>query len=292
VVLVDFWTYSCINCLRTLPYIKAWNDKYKDSGLVIIGIHTPEFAFEKNEANVRKAIHDLGVTYPVAMDNDYRIWRSFNNEYWPADYFIDATGKVRFHQFGEGDYDQSEEYIRKLLQEANHNPLPAAATNIAGTGTEAAPDLDAVMSPETYIGYEKAQSFASPGSLTPDAPHLYQTPATLKLNQWALAGNWNDGPQSATSLAPGASISFTFYARDLNLVLGPSPDGKPIRFRVTIDGKIPGANHGVDIAANGTGIVTENRLYQLVRQQNDIHLHTFRIEFLSPGVQAYSFTFG
>jgi cytochrome c biogenesis protein CcdA/thiol-disulfide isomerase/thioredoxin len=292
VVLVDFWTYSCINCLRTLPYIKAWNERYKDSGLVIIGVHTPEFPFEKDEANVRKAIHDLGVTYPVAMDNDYRIWRNFNNEYWPADYFIDATGKIRFHQFGEGDYDESEAYIRKLLQEANHAPLPAAATDVAGTGTEAAPDLDAVLSPETYIGHEKAQNFVSPGGFTADAPHLYVTPAALKMNQWALAGQWNDGAQSAVSLAAGASISFSFYARDLNLVLGPASDGKPVRFRVTLDGKAPGADHGVDINADGYGIVSENRLYQLVRQNDRIHLRTFRIEFLVSGVQAYSFTFG
>ena len=292
VVLVDFWTYSCINCLRTLPYIKAWNEKYKDSGLVIIGVHTPEFAFEKDEANVRKAVKDLGITYPVAMDNDYRIWRSFNNEYWPADYFIDATGRIRFHHFGEGAYEESEQQIRTLLAEANHAPPPGTATPIAASGVEAAPDSDDVQSPETYIGYARAQNFASPGGFNQDDPQLYQTPAELDLNQWALAGKWKDEDQVATSLDAGSSISFRFHARDLHLVLGPGADGKPVRFRVTLDGQVPGADHGVDIDANGYGVVTQNRLYQLVRQHGSIHDRTLRIEFLAPGVRAYSFTFG
>jgi cytochrome c biogenesis protein CcdA/thiol-disulfide isomerase/thioredoxin len=292
VVLVDFWTYSCINCLRTLPYIKAWNEKYKDSGLVIIGVHTPEFAFEKDEANVRKAVKDLGITYPVAMDNDYRIWRSFNNEYWPADYFIDATGHIRFHHFGEGAYEESEQQIRTLLEEANHAPPPGTATPIAAGGAEAAPDSDDVQSPETYIGYARAQNFASPGGFNQDDPQLYRTPAELDLNQWALAGKWKDEDQVATSLDAGASISFRFHARDLHLVLGPGADGKPVRFRVTLDGQAPGADHGVDTGADGYGVVAENRLYQLVRQHGGIHDRTLRIEFLTPGVRAYSFTFG
>ncbi len=292
VVLVDFWTYSCINCLRTLPYIKAWNEKYKDSGLVIIGVHTPEFAFEKDEANVRKAVKDLGVTYPVPMDNDYKIWRSFNNEYWPADYFIDATGAVRFHHFGEGAYDESEKWIRTLLEEANHAPLPQTATAIAASGTEAAADANDVQSPETYVGYARAQNFASPGGFNQDDPQTYRTPDALNLNQWALAGKWKDEDQVATSLAAGDSISYRFHARDLHLVLGPSADGKPIRFRVTLDGQAPGADHGVDTDAEGYGVVTGDRLYQLIRQQGSIHDRTFRIEFLVPGVRAYSFTFG
>jgi len=292
VVLVDFWTYSCINCLRTLPYIKAWNEKYKDSGLVIIGVHTPEFPFEKDEANVRKAVKDLGLVYPVPMDNDYKIWRSFNNEYWPADYFIDATGKIRFHHFGEGGYEESEGWIRTLLEEANHAPLPANATNIAASSVEAAPDTNDIRSPETYIGYERAENFASAGGLNQDDPQLYQTPERLKLNQWAFAGKWKDQDQFATSLTPGASISFKFHARDLHLVLGPDSDGSPVRFRVTIDGQALGANHGVDTDADGYGVVTGNRLYQLVRQQGGIMDRTFRIEFLVPGVRAYSFTFG
>jgi len=292
VVLIDFWTYSCINCLRTLPYIKAWNAKYKDSGLVIIGVHTPEFPFEKDEANVEKAVKELGVTYPVAMDNDYRIWRNFNNQYWPADYFIDTTGNIRFHHFGEGGYDEAEQWIRTLLQEANHKPLPGAATNIAATGTLAPPDSDDVKSPETYIGFDRAQNFVSPGGFNKGVPHLYKAPDSLQLNQWALAGNWKDEAQIATSLTPSSSIVYRFHARDLHLVLGPSKDGKPIRFRVTLDGKAPGADHGVDTDADGYGTVTENRLYQLIRQHGSIQDHTFRIEFLVPGVQAYSFTFG
>jgi cytochrome c biogenesis protein CcdA/thiol-disulfide isomerase/thioredoxin len=292
VVLVDFWTYSCINCLRTLPYIKAWNEKYKDSGLVIIGVHTPEFPFEKDEANVRKAVKDLGITYPVPMDNNYKIWRSFNNEYWPADYFIDATGAVRFHHFGEGAYDESEKQIRTLLEEANHTPLPQTATTIAASGTEAAADPNDVQSPETYVGYARAQNFASPGGFNEDDPQTYRTPTSLDLNQWALAGKWKDEDQVATSLAAGDSISYRFHARDLHLVLGPGENGKPIRFRVTLDGQAPGANHGVDTDPEGYGEVTEDRLYQLIRQQGSIHDRTFRIEFLVPGVRAYSFTFG
>ena len=292
VVLIDFWTYSCINCLRTLPYIKAWNEKYKDSGLVIIGVHTPEFPFEKDESNVRKAVRDLGITYPVAMDNDYRIWRNFNNEYWPAHYFIDATGKIRYHHFGEGGYEESENWIRSLLEEANHKSLPASATQIAATGAEAAADSGDVQSPETYIGYRRAENFASPGGFNQNEPQVYEAPANLKLNEWALAGNWQDERQIATSLAPSSAIVYRFHARDLHLVLGPSKTGKPIRFRVTIDGKAPGADHGMDTDADGYGTVNEDRLYQLIRQHGKVQDRTFRIEFLGPGVQAYSFTFG
>jgi len=292
VVLVDFWTYSCINCLRTLPYVKAWYAKYKDSGFVVLGVHTPEFPFEKDESNVRKAVHDLGILYPVAMDNDYSIWQSFNNQYWPAHYFIDATGRIRYHQFGEGNYDQSEAWIRSLLEEANHQLISATPTSVAATGTEAAPDSNDVQSPETYIGYDRAANFASPGGFKQDTPQEYDAPATLTLNQWALAGKWKDEEQIATLLSPTGSIVYRFHARDLHLVLGPSKDGKPIRFRVTIDGKAPGADHGMDTDANGYGTVTENRLYQLIRQQNGVQDRTFRIEFLGPGVRAYSFTFG
>jgi cytochrome c biogenesis protein CcdA/thiol-disulfide isomerase/thioredoxin len=292
VVLVDFWTYSCINCLRTLPYIKAWNEKYKDSGLVIIGVHTPEFPFEKDESNVRKAVRDLGVTYPVAMDNDYRIWRNFNNEYWPAHYFIDATGKVRYHHFGEGGYEESENWIRTLLEEANHKPLPGSPTQIAASGAEAAADSGDVQSPETYIGYHRAENFASPGGFDQNEPQVYEAPANLKLNEWAFAGKWEDERQIATSLAPSSTIVYRFHARDLHLVLGPSKTGKPIRFRVTIDGKAPGADHGMDTDADGYGTVKEDRLYQLIRQHGAVQDRTFRIEFLVPGVQAYSFTFG
>lgn len=293
VVLIDFWTYSCINCLRSLPYIKAWNAKYAGSGLVTIGIHTPEFAFEKDEANVRQAIRELGISYPVAMDNDYRIWRNFNNQYWPAHYFIDATGRIRFHQFGEGNYDESEKWIRDLLAEANHRALPETATTIMATGTQATPDAADIQSYETYVGYEKADdSFVSPGGLRRDQAKTYRAPADFDLNDWAFSGEWLDGQHFATALAAGAAISYRFHSRDLHLVLGPGKDAAPIRFRVTIDGKEPGADHGTDTDAAGYGVVTENRLYQLVRQQDAIGDRTFRIEFLAPGVEAYSFTFG
>jgi cytochrome c biogenesis protein CcdA/thiol-disulfide isomerase/thioredoxin len=292
VVLVDFWTYSCINCLRTLPYLKAWNEKYKNSGLVVIGVHTPEFPFEKDEANVRKAVHDLGITYPVVMDNDYRIWRAFDNEYWPAHFFIDATGHVRFHHFGEGGYDEAENWIRDLLKEANGQPPPQIATKIAASGAEAASDSSTVKSPETYIGYERAKNFASPNGFSEDEAQAYQTPGTLTLNQWALAGTWKDERQIATLISPTGSIEYRFHARDLHLVLGPAKGGKPIRFRITIDGKAPGADHGVDTDANGNGVVNENRLYQLIRQQGAVQDRTFRIEFLGPGVEAFAFTFG
>jgi cytochrome c biogenesis protein CcdA/thiol-disulfide isomerase/thioredoxin len=292
VVLVDFWTYSCINCLRTLPYLKAWNAKYKDSGLVIIGVHTPEFPFEKDEANVRKAVSDLGVTYPVVMDNDYRIWRAFNNQYWPAHYFVDAKGVVRFHHFGEGGYAESEQWIRDLLKEANGTALPDGATKVEGSGAEAASDSGEVLSPETYVGYERAKNFASPGGFEQDDEKFYAVPKTLTQNQWALGGDWQDGGQIAALLAPMGEIVYRFHARDLHLVLGPGKDGKPVRFRITIDGKAPGADHGVDTDAEGNGTVKENRLYQLVRQHGEIRDRSFRIEFLDAGVEAFAFTFG
>jgi cytochrome c biogenesis protein CcdA/thiol-disulfide isomerase/thioredoxin len=292
VVVVDFWTYSCINCLRSLPYIESWYEKYKDSGLVVIGVHTPEFPFEKDESNVRKAVSDFKIQYPVAMDNDYQIWNRFNNRFWPAHYFIDATGRVRYHYFGEGHYDESEGWIRSLLEERNRQPVPSSSLAIAASGVQAAPDLDVVKSPETYIGYERARHFASPGGVSEDDPEVYKAPASLDLNDWALTGKWSDGPQTATLLSANGGIVYRFHARDLHLVLGPAADGKPIRFRVTLDGKAPGADHGLDTDSNGYGVVTGSRLYQLIRQQGDIHDRAFRIEFLSPGVQAFAFTFG
>lgn len=293
VVMIDFWTYSCINCLRTLPYVKAWHERYKNSGLIVIGIHTPEFPFEKDESAVRHAVQDLGVTYPVAMDNDYRIWRAFHNQYWPAHYFIDATGRIRFNHSGEGDYERSEQWIRMLLAEASHTALPGIATGISGAGSEAAPDAANIQSYETYIGYEKAdEDFVSPGGMVRDRPATYKVSPTLDLNQWALEGSWQDAKQFATSLASGSAISYRFHSRDLHLVLGPSKDSEPIRFRVTIDGQSPGSDHGTDTDAEGYGSITNNRLYQLIRQQGAVRDRTFRIEFLTPGARAYSFTFG
>lgn len=292
VVLVDFWTYSCINCLRTLPYVKAWADKYRDAGLVVIGVHAPEFAFEKDLGNVQRAIKDLKVDYPVAVDNNYAIWRGFNNEYWPAHYFIDANGNIRAHHFGEGDYDGSERVIQQLLKEAGKTNVPGGIVQVAGTGAEAAPEMNEVQSPETYVGYERAHNFASPGTPELDKPHTYSSATKLDLNQWALDGRWTLGGEHTDLDQAGGAIAFRFHARDLHLVMGPSPDGKPVRFRVTIDGKAPQDNHGMDTDANGNGTVTNQRLYQLIRQSGTVTDHTFEIRFLDPGVRAYSFTFG
>jgi thiol-disulfide isomerase/thioredoxin len=290
VVVIDFWTYSCINCLRSLPYVKAWDDRYRKDGLVVIGVHAPEFAFEREPANVAKAIKDLGIRYPVALDNGYVLWRALHNNYWPAHYFVDAQGRIRYHHFGEGDYDSSERVIRQLLAEAGHAPEGQPMNAIHGSGTFAAAALRDIGSPETYIGYARAERFVSPGGLAHDVAKTYAA-APLALNDWSLEGQWRDSAQSARSLAPGAKISFRFHARDLHLVLG-SGTGKPVRFRVTIDGRAPGADAGVDVSAAGTGVVTAQRLYQLVRQKGPIRDRTFTIAFLDPGVDAFSFTFG
>ena len=288
VVLVDFWTYSCINCLRSLPYIRAWAQKYKDHGLVVIGVHAPEFAFEKDEANVRGAVAMLGVRYPVAMDNDLNIWQAFHNQYWPAHYFMDAQGRIRAHHFGEGEYDKSEQIIQQLLAEAGYKDVPTGIVNPSANGAEAAADLNAMQSPETYLGYSRAENFA--GAPTRNEVGVYKAPAILDRNQWALDGKWIIGQQTATSINVGAAVSFRFHARDLHLVLG--PEDKPVRFRITIDGKPPGDAHGQDTDAAGNGTVTVQRLYQLVRQSGPVRDRIFRIELLDPGVEAFAFTFG
>jgi thiol-disulfide isomerase/thioredoxin len=292
VVLVDFWDYSCINCIRAIPYINAWAEKYKDSGLVVIGVHTPEFDIEKLTPNVQKAINKFGITYPVALDNNNAIWDAFHNQYWPAHYFIDAKGKVRYEHFGEGEYDQSERWIQELLKEANAKAMPVSSVSVHGQGAQAAADTSDIHSPETYIGYARAAHLASPGGIKRDAEQIYTEPTHLQLNEWGLAGKWVDHQQVAVLKSAGGKIVFRFHARDLHLVLGPSADGKPVHFRVTIDGQAPGANHGVDTDAEGNGVVTDHRLYQLVRQKGSIADHTFVIEFQEPGVQAFSFTFG
>jgi cytochrome c biogenesis protein CcdA/thiol-disulfide isomerase/thioredoxin len=291
VVLVDFWTYSCINCLRALPYVKAWSEKYQDHGLVVIGVHTPEFAFEKDIGNVRKALHDLGIAYPVAIDNDFAVWRAFQNHYWPAHYFIDAKGRFRHHHFGEGEYDRSEQVIRQLLAEAGW-PLPGdAVVAVAASGAQAPSAAVEVASPETYIGLARAENFISPGGAQKNISHRYDAPPP-RLNQWGLAGDWTIFNENAVLDSAGGRIVYRFHARDLHLVLGSDEDDKPVRFRVRIDGANPGANHGVDAAPDGSGIVTQHRLYQLIRQSGPIADHTFEIEFLDPGVHAYAFTFG
>ncbi|MGA7525561.1 MAG: redoxin family protein [Acidobacteriaceae bacterium] len=292
VVLVDFWTYSCINCLRSLPYIEAWAQKYKDSGLVVIGVHTPEFGFEQKLPNVEKAVQKYGVTFPVALDSKYAIWNAFHNEFWPADYFIGVHGKVRYEDFGEGNYDQSERWIQELLKQRPAEKMPGGMVDVQARGVEAAADMSQVRSPETYIGYARAQHFASPGGIRRNEEHLYTPPSNPALNQWGLGGRWVDHEQVAVLKSAEGEIVFHFHARDLHLVLGPAADGKPVRFRVTIDGQAPGENHGLDTDEDGNGVVTGYRLYQLVRQRDGVRDHIFRIEFLDPGVQAFSFTFG
>jgi cytochrome c biogenesis protein CcdA/thiol-disulfide isomerase/thioredoxin len=292
VVLVDFWTYSCINCLRTLPYVKAWAEKYRDQGLVVIGVHAPEFAFERDVGNVTKAMKDLGINYPVAIDNDFKIWRAFNNEYWPAHYFADAQGRIRYHHFGEGDYAESERVIQQLLREAGATKVSDGLINADAKGVQLAPDMNEVQSPETYVGYQRAEHFVPETSLVPDKVATYSPPAQLALNDWSLGGQWHVGAERAIASAPASRIVYRFHARDLHLVLGPGADGKRVRFKVLIDGKAPGDAHGMDVAPDGSGSVTEQRLYQLVRQNGSVTDRTFSIEFLDPGASAYAFTFG
>ncbi len=292
VVLIDFWTYSCINCLRSLPYVEGWAAKYKDAGLVVIGVHTPEFAFEKERSNVEKAVRDLKITYPVAIDSNYKIWEAFNNQYWPAHYFIDGKGRIRAHHFGEGGYDESERVIQELLKENGATSLAGGVLNVSGSGAEAASDSRDVGSPETYVGYKRAEHFASAEPIAKDSRKTYSPQPRLSLNQWALGGSWKVGEESAVLQSVPGKIVFRFHARDLHLVLGPSKKGKPIRFVVKIDGTAPGEDHGADTDASGAGTVQGNRLYQLIRQKGAVEDRTFEIDFLDPGVEAFAFTFG
>ena len=292
VVLVQVWTYSCINWLRTLPYVRAWAEKYRDQGLVVIGVHTPEFGFEHNLDNVRLAAKDMQVAYPIALDNDYAIWRAFNNNYWPALYFIDAKGHIRHHQFGEGQYDRSELIIQQLLAEAGSGGIGHDLVSVDARGAEAAADWGNLKSPETYVGYECTANFASPGGAVVDKRRVYAAPARLRLNQWALAGDWTVGKQATVLHKANGRITYRFHARDLHLVMGPAVRGTPVRFRVLIDGQPPGPAHGIDVNDQGYGTVTEQRLYQLIRQPKPIADRQFEIEFLDPGVETFVFTFG
>jgi thiol-disulfide isomerase/thioredoxin len=292
VVLVDFWTYSCINCLRTLPYVRAWAAKYKDAGLVVVGVHTPEFAFEKLSSNVHRATKDLGIGFPVAVDSNYAIWRAFGNQSWPAFYFIDAQGRIRHHQFGENRYDKAELVLQQLLAEAGRTDVPGQLVSPQGQGTQAAADALPALSGETYLGYERAHNFASPGGLASDRARIYQSPKSLRTHQWALAGEWTVEGERAVLVRAGGRVAYRFQARDLHLVLGPSADGKPVRFRVTVDGQPPLADHGADTDAQGNGTIDGQRLYQLVRQTANGKDRLFEIEFLDAGAQAYAFTFG
>jgi cytochrome c biogenesis protein CcdA/thiol-disulfide isomerase/thioredoxin len=292
VVLVDFWTYSCINCLRSLPYVKAWAEKYHDQGLVVIGVHAPEFAFERDVNNVTQAMRDLGITYPVAIDNNYKVWRAFNNQYWPAHYFADAKGQIRYHHFGEGDYAESERVIQQLLREAGAKNVAGGLIEADAKGVQQAPDMNEAQSPETYLGFQRAENFVTTATLATNQVVNYPAAGNLALNNWTLEGQWNVGGQQATLDGAGGRIVYRFHARDLHLVLGPAADGKPVRFKVTIDGQAPGDAHGTDVAPDGSGTVTEQRLYQLVRQPGAVQDRTFTIEFLDPHVSAYAFTFG
>ncbi|MEA1649890.1 cytochrome c biogenesis protein CcdA [Nitrospirillum sp. BR 11164] len=303
VVLVNFWTYSCINCLRTLPHVRQWAAQYKDRGLVVVGVHTPEFAFERDVGNITKAAATLDVTYPVAVDNDYRIWRAFDNQAWPALYVLNADGRVIHQAFGEGDYDKTERVIRKALADAQATPTaqgptgqttpgqgPVAAVKVEGT--QAAADLNDLGSPETYVGYGEGQRYSGDDDIVADAPARYRPAGSLRLNRWTLGGDWTVGREFATAGQAGARIAYRFHARDLHLVLAPGADGQPVRFRVRIDGAAPGADHGTDVDADGVGTVRAAKLYQLIRQAGPVADHTFEIEFLDPGAHAYAFTFG
>lgn len=291
VVLIDFWTYSCINCLRSLPYVRAWADKYRDSGLIVIGVHAPEFAFERDVGNVRRAVRNLDIEYPVVLDNEFALWRAFDNHYWPAHYFIDSAGAIRHHHFGEGGYARSERVIQALLVQAGQANVPMGIVDPRAPGVGAPAARRDLASPETYIGYTRAENFVSPPQ-TRDASQTYMTPAALALNEWGLTGAWTVRNESATVDQSGGSIRFRFRARDLHLVLGPRADGQPTRFRVTIDGAAPAGHHGADINAAGEGRVTEERLYQLIRIDGPVRERTFEIEFLDPGARAFAFTFG
>jgi cytochrome c biogenesis protein CcdA/thiol-disulfide isomerase/thioredoxin len=292
VVLVDFWTYSCINCIRALPYVKAWDEKYREQGLVVIGVHSPEFAFERDFRNVERQVRDLGLTYPVAVDNDYALWRAFANEYWPAHYFIDVRGNIRHTHFGEGEYDVSERVIQQLLAEAGGVLARAELVTPNAQGAALPSDGAGVLTPETYIGHARAAGFTSPGGQMPGIAHDYTAPERPRLNEWGLAGRWTVGDEEAVLDAAKGRIVMRFQARDLHLVLGPGAGGTPVRFRVRLDGAEPGADHGADVDDDGVGTVSEHRLYQLVRQQGAIRVRTFEIEFVEPGVAAYAFTFG
>lgn len=292
VVVVQFWTYSCINWLRTLPYVRAWSDKYKDQGFVVVGVHTPEFEFEKNIANVSRAAKQMSIGYPIAIDTDYSIWRAFNNQYWPALYVMDAQGRIRHQKFGEGGFVESERMIQKLLAESGQRNVSSELVSVEGRGAEAAADWDNLKSGENYLGYRRTTNFSSPGGVRPGRDSVYSTPSRLALNQWALAGEWTMHKQFTVSNKSGSRISYRFHARDVHLVMGPDKPGTTVRFRVLVDGRPPGVAHGADVDEKGNGVMIEQRLYQLIRQPPPIIDRVFEIEFIDPGAEAFAFTFG
>lgn len=292
VVLVNFWTYTCINWLRQYPYVRAWADKYAQQGLVVIGVHTPEFSFEHDLDNVRREIAALGVAYPVAVDNGYAVWDAFANHYWPALYLIDAQGQVRYHRFGEGSYEETEMMIQQLLAEAGYAEVSRGLVTVNGSGVQAAPDWGNLRSPENYVGYDRTQNFASPGGEVLGKGRVYDLPSQLFLNAWALSGEWTMERGLVRLNQANGRIVYRFHARDLHMVMGPPVAGQSVRFRVLLDGQMPGGAHGADVDEQGNGEVTEQRLYQLIRQSSPIVDRQFEIEFLDAGVEAYSFTFG
>jgi alkyl hydroperoxide reductase subunit AhpC len=292
VVVVQFWTYTCINWLRTVAHIRAWDATFRDRGLVVIGVHSPEFSVEHDVDNIRSAVQAMRISYPVAVDNDFAVWRAFANHYWPALYVVDAQGRIRHHLFGEGAYDEASAVVRYLLEDAGAGGIPTARIPVEARGIEVPADWDHLGSGETYTGYERTENFASPGNAVLDGPGTYAIPDELGRNEWALAGSWTLGPESATSNAVGGRLAFRFHARDLHLVMGPGRGGPSVPFRVLIDGEPPGPHHGEDTDADGRGTVNEARLHQLVRQRRAITDRTFVIEFLEPGAQALCFTFG
>jgi thiol-disulfide isomerase/thioredoxin len=292
VVLVDFWTYTCINWLRTLGYVRAWAEKYADHGLVVVGVHTPEFPFERDVDNVRQAVEDMRVEYPVALDSDYSIWEAFSNRYWPAVYVADAEGRIRHHHFGEGGYEECERIVQQLLREAGGDAIPDDLVVVADDGFEAQADWSNLESPETYLGYGQAQHFASLGGAERDKPRTYVAPDQLGLNQWALSGDWTIERGACVLEGSNGQIAFRFHARDVNLVMGPPARGTSVPFRVLVDGEPPGAAHGLDVDEQGHGTLSEQRLHQFIRERGSIRDRTFEITFLAPGVETYVFTFG
>jgi thiol-disulfide isomerase/thioredoxin len=292
VVLVDFWTYTCINWLRTLGYVRAWSEKYAGQGLVVVGVHTPEFPFERDVDNVRQAANDLRVEYPIALDSDYAVWRAFSNNYWPAVYIADTQGRIRHHQFGEGAYAECERVIQQLLGEAGRGGVAEDLVSVADDGFEAQADWANLESPETYLGYEQAQNFASPGGADRDEPRTYVAPDPLRLNRWALSGDWTVERGASVLNQADGQIAFRFHARDVNLVMGPPERGTSVPFRVLVDGEPPGEAHGLDVDERGDGTLSQQRLYQLIREPRSITDRTFEIAFLAPGAEAYCFTFG
>ena len=291
VVLVDFWTYTCINWLRTLGYVRAWAEKYEDQGLVVVGVHTPEFPFEKDADNVRWAAKDLRVEFPIALDPDFAVWRAFDNNYWPAVYIADAEGRIRHHQFGEGGYEECERAIQMLLRRAGRNGVADDFVSVADEGFEKQADWQTLGSPETYLGYQQAQGFASPGAEF-DEPRTYAVPDRLERNQWALSGNWTVGPGASVLNEADGQLAFRFHARDVNLVMGPPAGGASVPFRVSVDGEPPGDAHGLDVDEDGNGTLDRPRLHQLVREPGAIADRTFEISFGAPGAEVYCFTFG